>query len=119
MKIYLDDDFREELADAFLFDVTSEVLVAESQLELESLGDVRDARVWPLFGVQFAAEDAVGLDADDHVRWAAVDGHVVAGRQFVGGRTRDLQVRLLHGQTQRMNAAQDVTFDFVTVLFTS
>ncbi len=65
--IYLDDDFGEKFAKSFLSDVAAEILVAECQLEFQAFGHVCDARVGPLFGVQFAGENAVGLDADDHV----------------------------------------------------
>ena len=78
MAPYLDDNFGEELAEPFLSDVAAEVLVAELQFEFESLGDVGDARIGPLLGVQFAAEDAVGLDTDHHVGRAAIDRYVVA-----------------------------------------
>lgn len=65
--LYLDDNFGEIFAQTFLFDVTIKVLIAEFEFEIESFSDVGNARIGSFLGVQFAAENAVGFDADDHV----------------------------------------------------
>lgn len=93
--MYLDDDFGEEFAGAFLFDIAAEILVAQLEFEFQASGDVGDARVGSLLGVQLAAEDAVGFDADNHVGRAAIDGHIVTRRQLISFRFRNLQIRIL------------------------
>jgi hypothetical protein len=93
--LYLDDDFGEEFAGAFLFDIAAEILVAQLEFEFQASGDVGDARVGSLLGVQLAAKDAVGFDADNHVGRAAIDGHIVTRRQLISFRFRNLQIRIL------------------------
>ena len=95
MDKYLNDDFGEKFAQSFLFDIAAEVLVAESQFEFQSFWHVGDARVGPLFGVQFAGEDAVGLDTDDHVGRSAIDSDIVTRRQLVRCRLRNFQIGIL------------------------
>jgi hypothetical protein len=93
---YLDDDFGEEFARTFLFDAAAEILVSQFKFKFKTSGDICDTRIGSLLGVQFAAKDAVGFNADNHVSGTAIDGDIVTRRQFMRRRLRNLQIRILY-----------------------
>jgi hypothetical protein len=70
-------------------------LVSQFKFEFQTSGDISDTRIGSLLGVQFAAKDAVGFNADNHISGAAIDGYIVTRRQLMRRRLWNLQIRIL------------------------
>lgn len=80
---------------AVLLNVAFKVVVTHMKFELKTLLDIDDTGVRTALSVYFPVEQFGSLNLSDHVASSAVDGHVVAGRQFVCRCFGDFQVRIL------------------------
>jgi hypothetical protein len=81
--VVLNDNFVGVDAHGLSLDVALEVVVGHLDAELDRVLDVDDAAVGVVLCVHLSVEDLVGADGGDHVSRAAVDRHVVAGRELV------------------------------------
>lgn len=82
-------------SETVLFDIAFNVVVTHVKFELKALLDIDDTGVWTAFSVDLAVEQFWSLNLSHHVAGSAVDGDIVAGRQFICGCFRDFQVRIL------------------------
>ena len=78
-----------------------QVVVAEGDGELELSVDVFHAGFGAALGVDLSVEEGGGEDVGDHVSGVALDGHVVAGRQLVGGGFFNGEVGLFNLETKK------------------
>ena len=80
-----------------------QVVVAESDGELELSVDVFHAGFGAALGVDLAVEEGGGEDVGDHVSGVALDGYVVTGGQLVGGGFFNGKVGFFNLETKRLH----------------